>query len=199
MTAMRLRSVQDLVARLRDIPARDFTRPRVLREVGRTAIDPASLRPYVFFSPDHYTRNLIHRCDLFEVIAICWEMGQTSAIHNHRGQECWMGVPAGRLEVRNFRTLERDPAARTCRLAPSIRYVMDSGHPAAVDPREPIHEVLNPRRFGARAVSLHVYSLPIDSCEVYFPEQGRYVEARLEYTSRFGRLCPGQVAQAAVV
>jgi predicted metal-dependent enzyme (double-stranded beta helix superfamily) len=190
-------TIQDLLDRLRGIPEPRFSRARVLEAIGRTVLDPGSLAPYVFFRSTHYTRNLIHRSARFEVLAIGWEAGQYSAVHNHRGQECWMAVPVGRLEVRNFRLLERDAAARTCRLAPSIRFLMDPEHPAAVDPDEPIHSVHNLPEFGGRAVSVHVYSRPYDSCEVYLPEQGRYFDVRLQYTSRFGALCPGEAAEAA--
>src|SRR5262245_27404607 len=94
------RSIGDLVEGLRRIPVLSFTRERVLREIGRTVLSPDSLKPFLFFSRSRYTRNLMHRNDLFEVVAIGWEPGQSSSIHNHRGQECWMGVPIGRLEVR---------------------------------------------------------------------------------------------------
>src|SRR2546425_12963144 len=93
--ATTVRTIQDLVGGLRGIPAASFTRDQVLREIGRTVLDPDSLRSYLYFRRSHYTRNLIHRDDLFEVVAIGWEPGQASAIHNHRGQECWMGVPIG--------------------------------------------------------------------------------------------------------
>ena len=191
------RTIHSLVEGLAGIPPREFSRPRVLQEIGAAIIDPESLRPYLYYCRTHYTRNLIHTCELFDILAIGWEPGQSSAIHNHRGQECWMGVPIGQLEVRNYRLLERDERARTCRLLPSIRYRMDPGHPAAIDPAEPIHSVHNLAEFGARSVSLHVYSLPFRSCEVYLPEEGRYLEMPLEFTSRFGALCPGESAEPA--
>ncbi len=186
-----------LVDRLRDIPAGSFTRERVLDEIGSFVLEPASLEPYVFFAPGHYTRNLVYRCDLFEVVTLGWERGQESPIHNHHDQECWMGVPVGRLEVRNFRIIHRDPARRSCRLARSVRYTIDPENPTAVDPNEPIHSVHNLSEFGRRAVSVHVYSLPFDTCEVYDVERCRYDIVHLQYTSRFGSLCPGATAEAA--
>src|SRR5262245_20296106 len=190
------RTIQDLVDGLCRIPAASFSRERVLLEIGRTVLDPDSLKSFLFFRRSHYTRNLIHRNDLFEVVAIGWEPGQASAIHNHRGQECWMGVPIGRLMVRNYRLHEKDETARTCRLQPSDSYVMDPYHPAAIDPEQPIHAVLNLAEHACRAVSVHVYSRPFDSCEVYQLELGRYHEVPLGYTSRFGVLCPGERAEA---
>jgi len=106
-----------------------------------------------------------------------------------------MGVPIGRLEVRNYRLVEKDEEARTCRLAPSDRFEMDPLHPAAVDPEEPIHSVHNLPEFGGRALSIHVYSRPFDSCEIYQPEKGRYFDVPLGYTTRFGALCPGEQAE----
>jgi cysteine dioxygenase len=194
--AVTTRTIQELIDGLCRIPAASFTRDRVLQEFGRTVLDPDSLKSYLFFRRSHYTRNLIYRDDLFEVVAIGWESGQSSAIHNHRGQECWMGVPIGRLEVRNYRLVEKDETARTCRLEASVHYVMDPLHPAAVDPAEPIHSVHNLVDYGGRAASVHVYSRPFDSCEIYQPERRRYFDVALGYTSRFGVLCPGEQAEA---
>lgn len=194
-SAVTARTIEDLVQGLCGIPAPFFTRDAVLDEIGRIVLDSVSLQPFLYFQRSHYTRNLIHRDDLFEVVAIGWEPGQASAIHNHRGQECWMGVPIGRLEVRNYRLVRKDPQARTCLIEPSLRYAMDPRHPAAVDPNEPIHSVHNLEEFGARAVSVHVYSLPFDSCEIYQPEKGCYYDVQLGYTSRFGVLCPGERAE----
>jgi len=47
--------------------------------------------------------------------------------------------------------------------------------------------VLNPREFNERAVSLHVYSRPFDTCIVYSPEQGSCGEIQLHYTTEFGK------------
>ena len=39
--------------------------------------------------------------------------------------------------------------------------------PTQVDPTEPVHQVLNLAEFNERAVSLHIYSKPYDSCLIY--------------------------------
>jgi len=48
--------------------------------------------------------------------------------------------------------------------------------------------VANPTSFGARAVTLHVYSKPYDTCEVYDVKGHRYEVARLVNTSEYGVL-----------
>ena len=64
---------------------------------------------------------------------------------------------------------------------------MNPTHPCAVDPLEPVHRVVNPAEFNQRAVSLHVYSRPFDTCVVYSPEQGTCGEIKLHYTSEYGK------------
>ena len=120
-------------------------------------------------------------------MAICWEVGQASSVHNHRDQNCWMAAPVGRLVVENFRTHFQDLESGKCRLEPSDRVVLTAENPCAVDPREPVHRVVNPREANQRAVSLHVYSRPFDTCVVYSPEQGTCGEIELHYTTMFGK------------
>ncbi len=194
-----LTPIRSFVDGLCAIPEPEFSRERVLEEFGRIVLDPASINPYLYFSPSHYTRNLVHYCDLFEVIAICWEVGQASMIHNHREQECWMGAPIGRLMIQNYRLDAQCRDTKTCQLTPTLRYTLDATHSAAVDPGEPIHSVNNLAEFGERAVSVHVYSKPFDSCEVYNLEKGIYYDIPLEYTSRYGELCASSRDQRAVL
>jgi hypothetical protein len=46
--------------------------------------------------------------------------------------------------------------------------------------------VYNPKEFGERAVSLHVYSRPYDSCVVYSEEQHKCGTIKLSYTTEYG-------------
>jgi hypothetical protein len=57
-----------------------------------------------------------------------------------------------------------------------------------------VHQVLNLPEFRERAVSLHLYSKPFDSCEVYSLEKGSYSDVPLYYTSEYGKLCEGELA-----
>jgi cysteine dioxygenase len=180
------------VEKLAALPARDFTLERIEDFVRTNGIQPETLAPYLFYCHSHYTRNLIFKCDLFEVMAICWEVGQVSRIHNHRDQNCWMATPIGRLRVQNFRVQERDAVRRTCRLVPSDMYDMDAEHPGVVQPQDPVHQVLNLLEFGQRATSIHIYSKPYDSCEIYLLEKGAYADVPLHYSSEYGELSPSE-------
>jgi cysteine dioxygenase len=174
-----------------------FTPAEVYEYLKSHVVQPDSLRPYLFFSQATYTRNLIFKNDLFELLALCWESGQVSRIHNHRDQQCWMAVPIGRLLAQDYRVLDRDPVKKSCRLEPTRSYPITPTQPAEVDSNEPVHQVRNLPEFGERAVSLHVYSKPFNSCEVYSLEKGSYSDVPLYYTSEYGKLCPGELAAPA--
>ena len=180
-------SIQDLVSDLRKFPASAFDQtPEILRFLTNTPVAPLTLTPYLCWDGQHYTRNLIDKTSLYELIAICWDIGQGSSIHNHREQNCWMAVPIGRLLVENYHLVTQDIDLGTCELEISGTVEMDPAHPCAVDPADPVHRVYNPRDFHERAVSLHIYSRPFDSCIVYSPEQGTCGEIKLHYTTQYG-------------
>lgn len=181
-------AIDDFAKRLAAIPERDFTHEGVLDYLRKNRVDPASISPYLFFCTDHYTRNLIHRTPLFELIAICWESGQKSAIHNHRDQRCWMAMAYGKVQVHNFKLIRKDAATGFCELESSGQFLISPESPQEVDPEEPIHQVLNLPSFASRAVTLHIYSEPFDRCEVYDLKNKHYEEVRLTNTSEYGVL-----------
>jgi len=183
-------SIQEFVSELRKFPEAVFAHTRQIIEFLRSApVTPDTLVSYLTWDRQHYTRNLIDKTPLYELIAICWEIGQASSVHNHRDQNCWMAVPVGRLLVENYRTLFQDLGQGKCQLAASDTVEMNALQPCAVDPQEPVHRVVNPRTFNQRAVSLHLYSRPFDTCVVYSPEQGTCGEIRLHYTTEYGKPC----------
>ena len=190
-TVPRQISIQDFVAELRKLPELAFRDPaKVLKFLVDTPVQAETLEPYLCWDGQHYTRNLIDKTPLYELIAICWEVGQTSSVHNHKDQNCWMAVPVGRLHVENYHLVSQDIEKGTCCLEPSNTVEMNPTQPCAVDPADPVHRVLNPREFNQRAVSLHVYSHPFDSCVVYSPDQGTCGEIQLRYTTQYGKKAP---------
>jgi cysteine dioxygenase len=179
--------LQDFVRELRKFPAPAFDHTEEIVDFLQSAqVTPDTLAPYLNWDGQHYTRNLIDKTPLYELLAICWEVGQGSSVHNHRDQNCWMAVPIGRLLVENYRVVFQRIEEGKCELKPADTVEMNPTHPCAVDPLEPVHRVLNPREFNQRAVSLHVYSRPFDTCVVYSPEQGTCGEIKLHYTTQFG-------------
>ncbi len=109
--------IHDFVAELRKFPEPAFDRvDQIIRFLQNTPVVPDTLAPYLTWDKQHYTRNLIDKTPLYELVAICWEVGQTSSVHNHREQNCWMAVPVGRLRVENFHVVAQNLDAGTCHL-----------------------------------------------------------------------------------
>src|SRR6266571_5105116 len=187
-TAVKAVSIHRLAEGLRQLPESAFgpTEP-IRRFLQDTPVSADSLAPYLNWDRQHYTRNLIDRTPIYELMAICWEVGQASSVHNHRDQNCWMAVPIGKLLVQNYRVVSQSLDQGTCQLAPADTVEMNPTQPCAVDPLEPVHRVFNPREFNQRAVNLHVYSRPFDTCVVYSPEQGTCGEIKLHYTTEYGK------------
>jgi cysteine dioxygenase len=181
-------SIDDLVGKLRALPVSAFDQTEQVRSLlAEIPVAEPSLARYLTWDPQHYTRNLIDKTDLYELVAVCWEVGQSSSVHNHRDQNCWMAAPIGKLKVENFHVEFQDLEAGNCRLRASNTVELTITNPCAVDPREPVHRVINPREANQRAVTLHVYSRPFDTCVAYSPEQGTCGDIKLHYNTVFGK------------
>jgi hypothetical protein len=188
LTALRRVAIDELVQGLHAVPAPAFDdTEEILSLLAKMPVEEGSLAPYLSWDRQHYTRNLIDKTELYELVAVCWEVGQSSSVHNHRDQNCWMAAPVGRLVVENFHVSFQDLDAGKCQLLASNTVELTAANPCAVDPREPVHRVVNPRERQQRAVSLHVYSRPFDTCVVYSPELGTCGDIRLHYNTVFGK------------
>ena len=97
-----------------------------------------------------------------------------------------MTVPVGRLLVKNYHVKHESLTEQHCDLESTSVIEMNPNSPLAVDPIDPVHSVYNPKDFGERAVSLHVYSHPFDSCVVYSAEKHTCGEVKLHFNSLYG-------------
>jgi hypothetical protein len=69
ISSMQQLSIDDWVKKLTSISERDFNIERICDFTARYGIQAETLKPYVFYANSHYTRNLIFKCDLFEILA----------------------------------------------------------------------------------------------------------------------------------
>ncbi len=177
-----------------------ITRDRILNYLRETAVDRSTLDPFVHFLPDAYTRNLIHRDELMEVMAVCWQPGQRTVIHTHNGQLGWMSVERGALAVINYKWLGcnasdnqnvvgMDCLAGATELDIDRREVQEcfpGGPVNTVDKVQTIHQVVVQGR--EPVISLHVYSRPIDSCVAFDLEKRTCYRRALSFYSRYGQV-----------
>lgn len=155
-------SLEGFVAALRAIPEEEFTDSRVLETVTTSRVPITELDPYLVWKPDRYTRGLVYRNELFEVIVLCWNVGQGSPVHDHAGQRCWMTLPQGRLEITNY-------AYKHGREIEFIDTEIVGEHESDIhiDQCSSVHQITNRCAWCEPAVSLQVYSRPFDNCYIY--------------------------------
>jgi len=187
-------TVEKLIDGLKSISDDEFTCDNVYEFLGGNPLDVDSITKYFFWSTDHYTRNLIYKDPRFEMMAVCWESGQASQVHNHADQKCWMIVPVGRLRGQNFAVTEIDESRSHCRLRETDAFELSDCLAAKVELEEPIHQILNLEEYGERAVSVHIYSKPFDTCLSYCHDTHTFKEVSLSYTSIGGKLCTNLAA-----
>ena len=186
---MKTVKVENLIEGLCQISDAEFTCDNVYQFLAANPVDVDSITKYFFWSENFYTRNLIYKDERFELMALCWESGQVSRIHNHADQRCWMSVPVGKLRGQNFRAVEIDESKGFCKLEDTDNFDLSDCLAAKVELEEPIHQILNLPEFNQRAVSLHIYSKPFDSCLSYCRDTDTFKEVPLFYTSIRGKLC----------
>lgn len=170
--------ILDLVDDLSAAAARGEGDEALGRLLLEATVDASTLEPYVFWAPGRYTRNLLYRSEQFELLALCWEAGVASAVHDHAGQRCFMKAIAGAFEVEDFVRLEGGRVPGAARLASLGTRRLVSGELDALDASRDIHRVAPA---GGRAVSLHVYARPVDRTMIYDVANGRCRYAYLRY------------------
>jgi cysteine dioxygenase len=186
---MKTVKIENLIEGLRVIPDENFTCDNVYQVLAGNPVDVDTISRFFFWSEKFYTRNLIYKDARFELMALCWNKGQVSKIHNHADQMCWMTVLVGKLRGQNFHALEIDQSKGFCKLEETDNFDLSDCLTAKVELEEPIHQILNLPEFDQRAVSLHIYSKPFDKCLSYCRETNRFSEVPLFYTSIKGKLC----------
>ncbi len=135
------------------------------------------LEPYLFWRSDRYTRNCINHTDDYELLAICYENGQSTPIHDFDFQEAWIHPVMGKLQEERFRLHHADKSPQRV-----SSVTMDTRDFAYMD-EITIHRYKNIA--DGRTVTLNLYVKPIEKWRVY--EAGRAVQAvNVSYDSVYG-------------
>ena len=187
--------VEEFVNGIRSLSQGIITKQKIYDYLVGYEIRPEDLRKYEQWLPDRHTRNKIFRNDMIEVMLICWPIGAITPLHTHNGQLGWMTMIEGRLVVENYRKVscnkpENEMVVGLDCLAGATEIEMQhldtelavpGGPLNTVDKKQTIHRIINRNEWNARAMSVHVYSKPIDSCVVFDVENQRCYRRDLKY------------------
>jgi len=197
-----LMGIDSFIDRLRSFETGIIARDSVLDFCSNVQITDSSLSRYTHFDDKFYTRNLIFRDDIFEVMTICWQPGQKTAVHTHNGQLCWMIPQSGNLGVVDYKWMgcdhpENQNVVGIDCLAGSehtkVEIVREveacAGGPVlTADKLQTIHRLYNLSENSERAVSIHIYSRPIDSCVAFDMQNNQCYRRQLAYFSKYGEV-----------
>ncbi|MEL6122212.1 MAG: cysteine dioxygenase family protein [Bacteroidota bacterium] len=135
--------------------------PEFVDIVDQLKISAQDLEDFVSWNEKSYARHCIHATGDYELLVLCWEPGQSTEIHTHGGQECWVMAIDGSLdEIRYSTCVGKEPqeVARLPITGNRISYMKDEIG---------MHVLSNPH--SVRAITLHLYMNPIRTCEIYDP------------------------------
>jgi predicted metal-dependent enzyme (double-stranded beta helix superfamily) len=168
--------------------------PVLIKELSaltKQLVKEPSWLPDQFREPcaDNYARHLLHR-DLhnrFVVLALVWQPGQGTPIHDHR---CWglMGMVQNQLEIVNYERLDDGSRPGHAELRETDGIDACAGATAYIlPPYQEIHKIGNTT--DQTSISIHIYGRDIDEVSVFDLEQRTVSTMRIKY---YGDQCGEQ-------
>ncbi len=183
---------QQLVDDLRCTPPLDRSLGEMAHVLQSACRGGTALSQCLISRPKSYTRTCLYRDDRFEVLLLNWTPGAASALHDHGGQHCWLVVLEGRLDIEDYIRLDAGDVPGRARIDASGSRQLEPGGLDLRSGRFDLHRVRASK--DAPAVSLHVYSRPLQSfliydqaaqrCETAFGTYDEVLPAHAELTRR---------------
>jgi predicted metal-dependent enzyme (double-stranded beta helix superfamily) len=147
---------------------------------GAITLEPELLRPV----SGKYARRLLHldAQRRYSVLAMVWDEGQGTALHDHGGTWCVECVYQGQIAVTSYSIRGGDAERGVVQFTPELTVTAGVGEAGALIPPFEYHILQNAG--STPAVTIHVYGGELTSCHIYEPVDGgwrrRYRE--LAYT-----------------
>lgn len=182
--------VRELVRRLDEAmtPRDDAGRCRIVKRVleetfaaGTEFLDARFLVP----NPERYARRLVHRdpANRYTVIAMVWNVGQGTPLHDHAGIWCVECVYSGRIRVTSYQCHGGDPEHDIVQFQQETVIHAGVGQAGALIPPFEYHVLENAG--DSPAVTLHVYGGEMDHCHIFEPVENGWLRRyrELSYTA----------------
>lgn len=125
-----------------------------------------TLIPFASWSKDSYKRICLASNDDCELILLCWDKGQKTAIHSHDGQKCWVYFAKGEFEEKLYAVDDENKLVKKSRV--------EEGQVTFLTDDIGYHSLEN--KSSGLGMTLHLYANPIRSCQVYSESKEGFVE-----------------------
>ncbi len=182
--------VRELVRQLDQAmtPRDDAGRCRAVKQIleasfaaGTEFLEPHYLAP----NPERYARRLVHRdpANRYTVLAMVWNIGQGTPLHDHAGMWCVECVYQGRIRVTSYACHGGDPERDIVQFKQETVIHAGVGEAGALIPPFEYHVLENAGDIPA--VTLHVYGGEMDHCHIFEPVENGWLRRyrELSYTA----------------
>ncbi|KAG8034005.1 hypothetical protein G9C98_008486 [Cotesia typhae] len=149
--------------------------------------NPEDWKKYAKFDRDRYTRNLVDEGNgKFNLIVLCWNPAQGSAIHDHSDSHCVMKILQGQL-IETLYTWPRENPKYPGKVAVDEleSNVLQTNDVCYINDSIGLHRMENPSKTEP-AVSLHLYSPPYSSCNAFDRQTGNRTPCKVTFWSKYG-------------
>ncbi len=157
---------------------------RVLEETFAAGTDFLEAR-FLVPNPERYARRLVHRDpeNRYTVLAMVWNTGQGTPLHDHAGIWCVECVYAGRIKVTSYNCHGGDPERDLVQFQQETVVHAGVGQAGALIPPFEYHVLENAS--DQPTVTLHVYGGELDHCHIFEPAEGGWLRKyrELSYTA----------------
>ncbi|EGD82604.1 cysteine dioxygenase type 1 [Salpingoeca rosetta] len=145
-------------------------------------------KQFAHFDDHCYTRNLVDSGNgKYNLMLLCWDMGQASSIHDHAGSHCFMKILDGNLVEELFGPPHDLKEGET--LSPLVEAAHDRDGVLYISDKIGTHRVSNTSH-SRRAVSLHLYSPPYSECHCFDERTGtKSTSGCISFYSEYGEVC----------
>nr|XP_057926413.1 cysteine dioxygenase type 1 [Doryrhamphus excisus] len=138
------------------------------------------------FDKLRYTRNLVDEGNgKFNLIILCWGEGHGSSIHDHSNSHCFMKMLQGELKE----TLFDWPKEEAGQMTETSHKILEENKVAYINDSIGLHRVENVSHTEG-SVSLHLYSPPFQTCQVFDQRTSHKSTAQMTFWSKYGERTP---------
>jgi len=189
-------NLEELVALLHKAFATDQVDVDYVNEILESyKSNVADWKKFAKFDRYKYTRNLVDEGNgRFNLMLLCWGPSHVSCVHDHTDAHCFMKVLDGDLEETRYdwpsseegNTEEELEGQGRTPLRETGRSRLPCNGVCYINDSLGLHRVSNPSHADG-AVSLHVYSPPFDTCQIFDESTGRKTRCNVTFYSKFGQ------------
>ncbi len=159
----------EMISELSEASYKDF--PNIIKS---HPIGYDDVKELACWEEDEYARVCLYRDDKFEVLLLCWMPGDNTPIHGHDGQRCWVYQVSGEIQESIYKLVnERAQLVSNTKIS--------SGCLSYMDDKMGLHTLNN--NSDKKALTLHIYASPIDSCLVFNEEEECFESKELSYVN----------------